>query len=769
VSDALEAKGMENFGGVFATHRNSTTAGAGLRFTFDDFAVEQNRGPNRNPVVEPMADRTSVEGEPTDVRPQATDADGDTLTWFATGLPAGLTMNPATGAIGGTIAAGAARPEPYTVTITVTDGFGGEATESFAWTVTAETLPTVDQLKVNFQNAAAAIPDGYVRDYGLPYGPRSTTDQDGTGRPAPAAQAGLRYGWVDPGTATPRDLSVGGNTPGNGRDRNVLSDQRFDTLMHMQADDIVTSPFNGTPLPGSWEVALPDGAYDVSVGAGDPNVGGAGDPERHALSVEGEPALDFTPTGAAGAVTRRMTATVQDVEVSDGRLTLLATGQNTKVNFVEIDRVEPVNEAPTVEPIADRSDREGTSVDFDAVGSDPEDGTLTWSAAGLPAGVTIDPETGRIHGKLASGAADDSPYTVTVTATDDGTPEPLTGEASFTWTVTDGTAPGPVADLAPAAGDRKVELSWVNPDDSDFELVRIVRTIGAPAAGPDDGVEVYEGNASAATASGLDNGTEYTFTAFARDGAGNWSEAESVKSTPRHLAPVIDPIADQTNREGTSVDLRLMGTDPEGGQLTWSATGLPEGLEIDAVTGRIHGTIVPGTARQAPYRVTVAVTDDGTPQALGGTVSFGWTVTGQPSQPGNPNQPQPPAPTPPAPPAAPPADQPAPSRARAALRLAKGAALARQPVMAVELRGRLIGATAGRRTITIECARPGGRWRTLARTLTRPDGKFSARVRRLKRPVRCRARFAGDRTTKPALSSVRRIASIDSARQARNR
>jgi Putative Ig domain len=767
VSDSLEAKGIENFGGVFATHRNSTTAGAGLRFAFEDFGVEQNRGPNRAPVVDAIADRTSFEGEPSDLHPQATDADGDTLTWSATGLPAGLTINPATGAIGGTIASGAARPEPYAVTITVTDGFGGQASESFAWTVTTETLPTVEQLKVNFQSAAAAIPDGYVRDYGLPYGPRSATDQDGTGRATPAAQAGLRYGWVDPGTANPRDLSLGGTTPGNGRDRGVLTDQRYDTLMHMQGNHVM-APFNGTPLPGSWEVALPDGSYDVTVAAGDPNVGN--DPERHALTVEGRPAFDFTPSGLAGAETRRMTATVQDVAVSDGRLTLLATGENTKVNFIDIDRSEPANEAPTVDPIAARSDREGTNVDLAVSGSDPEHGTLSWSATGLPQGLTMDQGTGHIRGTIASGAARQAPYGVTVTATDSGTPS-RSVEASFDWTVTDGTAPGPVTGLQAAPGDRQVALSWDNPSDSDFAAVRVVRTAGAPASGPTDGVEVYEGNATQATATGLANDTEYTFTAFARDGADNWSAPETVKATPRHLAPVVDPIGARSDREGTSVDFQPTGHDPEGGQLSWSAIGLPEGLAIDETTGRIHGTVAPGTARQAPYRVQVIATDDGTPP-LKVEVSFDWTVTGSPSvdpKPTQPSQPGNPAPTQPTPPAEPPLagnGQPQPSRAHATLRLAPSAPLARQPVVAVRLRGKLSGATAGRRTITIECVRPSGRWKKAAKTLTSRDGRFSVRLRRLERSIRCRARFAGDSSTRPAVSAPRRVASVASARAA---
>ena len=47
---------------------------------------------------------------------------------------------------------------------------------------------------------------------------------------------------------------------------------------------------------------------------------------------------------------------------------------------------------------------------------------------------------------------------MTVTATDNGTPQPLEGKASFDWTVTDGTAPGPVTGLAAALGDRQVAL-----------------------------------------------------------------------------------------------------------------------------------------------------------------------------------------------------------------------------------------------------------------------------------------------------------------------
>jgi hypothetical protein len=50
----------------------------------------------------------------------ATDAEGDTLTFAATGLPAGLTIDSSTGIIGGTVTAA---PGTNTVTVTVDDGY----------------------------------------------------------------------------------------------------------------------------------------------------------------------------------------------------------------------------------------------------------------------------------------------------------------------------------------------------------------------------------------------------------------------------------------------------------------------------------------------------------------------------------------------------------------------------------------------------------------------------------------------------------------------
>jgi hypothetical protein len=62
----------------------------------------------------------------------ATDADGPALTYSATALPAGVSINPTTGAFSGT----ATTTGTYIVVVTASDGYRSD-TKQFQWTVTA--------------------------------------------------------------------------------------------------------------------------------------------------------------------------------------------------------------------------------------------------------------------------------------------------------------------------------------------------------------------------------------------------------------------------------------------------------------------------------------------------------------------------------------------------------------------------------------------------------------------------------------------------------
>jgi hypothetical protein len=70
---------------------------------------------------------------------------------------------------------------------------------------------------------------------------------------------------------------------------------------------------------------------------------------------------------------------------------------------------------------------QATSLQMTATGGT---GALTWSATGLPTGLTINASTGLISGTpTATGT-----FTVTVTARDSASP-PLSGSTTFTWTI----------------------------------------------------------------------------------------------------------------------------------------------------------------------------------------------------------------------------------------------------------------------------------------------------------------------------------------------
>jgi YVTN family beta-propeller protein len=86
---------------------------------------------NNPPVLSAPANQTSIEGNSINLAISATDPDGDTLSYAATGLPTGLSIDNAEGEITGTVTV----PETYTVTLTVDDGNGGSDSDSFDWVV----------------------------------------------------------------------------------------------------------------------------------------------------------------------------------------------------------------------------------------------------------------------------------------------------------------------------------------------------------------------------------------------------------------------------------------------------------------------------------------------------------------------------------------------------------------------------------------------------------------------------------------------------------
>ena len=76
--------------------------------------------------------------------------------------------------------------------------------------------------------------------------------------------------------------------------------------------------------------------------------------------------------------------------------------------------------------------------------------------------------------------------------------------------------------------------------------------------------------------------------------------------TNTNRAPVVTAPADQTSAEGAVITLPIVATDPDGDTLSFSATGLPPGLSVNA-TGEISGTLSYTAA--GAYTVTVSAAD----------------------------------------------------------------------------------------------------------------------------------------------------------------
>lgn len=99
------------------------------------------------------------------------------------------------------------------------------------------------------------------------------------------------------------------------------------------------------------------------------------------------------------------------------------------------------------------------------------------------------------------------------------------------------------------------------------------------------------------------------------------STLAAASGTQQNTVTVTNP-GPQTGTVGTATSLQIHATDSAAGQtLSYSATGLPAGLTINASTGLISGT----PTASGSNTVTVTVTDS---TGASGTASFAWNISG---------------------------------------------------------------------------------------------------------------------------------------------
>ena len=376
---------------------------------------------NREPTFDQdVPSQTNAEGNVVSLDAGATDPDGDTLTYAATGLPAGLSINTTTGLITGTIAFTAAAGSPYTVNVTVRDGATVDQTDTFGWTVTnVNREPTFDQnvvdrtdaegVPVNLDAGATDL-DGDPLTYAatnLPPGLSiNTTTGLITGTISFAAAAGSPYSV----SVTVRDgVDVDATDLWTWTVTDVNGNPTFDQNLGNRTD-----PENGPPI-------------SLDAGGTDPD----GDPLTYA-ATNLPPGLSINTTTGLITGTIAFTAAAGSpynvtITVSDDPPTVDASDTFTWT-------VTNVNREPTFDQdVPSQTNAEGNVVSLDAGATDPDGDTLTYAATGLPAGLSINTTTGLITGTIAFTAAAGSPYTVNVTVRDGATVDQTD---TFGWTVT---------------------------------------------------------------------------------------------------------------------------------------------------------------------------------------------------------------------------------------------------------------------------------------------------------------------------------------------
>ncbi|MDN3550494.1 malectin domain-containing carbohydrate-binding protein [Mucilaginibacter aquaedulcis] len=205
-------------------------------------------------------------------------------------------------------------PNTYSITLKAIDANNNEKiSTASSFTISGGGQATGTTTKtIAFLPSTSTAPAGYTPDNGLAY-----TDARG-------------FGWVNPITKAPQDMTA------NMRIRTGTSAKQLLGVVQMQASD-------KGQLPGTWECAVANGTYRVTIGAGDEGYFDS----THQINAEGLPIIADLTT----STTAKHKIAIGVVTVSDGKLTIDANGGvNSKINYVTIAPASQVTDTtvPTV-------------------------------------------------------------------------------------------------------------------------------------------------------------------------------------------------------------------------------------------------------------------------------------------------------------------------------------------------------------------------------------------------------------------------------------
>jgi prepilin-type N-terminal cleavage/methylation domain-containing protein len=477
--------------------------------------------------------------------------------WSASGLPAGLTIGAASGTISGTPTAAGT----YNITVTLTDLAGASATSNY--TVTVVPAPGI---------ATAALDVGEIN---RPY--NFTLTPTGTGTPP--------YTWT--ATGLPAGLTLGLNTGTISGTPTVAGTFSNVTVTITDANSGTASKTFSLVIAPAPAINVPSG-LDWTVNRDYPGtqVTATGGVTPFTWSVTGLPA--GLTMSAAGVITGTPTAT----GTSTATVTVVDSlgGTDSQPYTFTINPPPVINESSI--PGGENAVPYSTTLTANS-------GTLqyTWAASGLPTGLSMNATSGVLS----------------------GTPT-VAGSFDITFTVTDaaGASNSKILTLTllptPAIDPNDLPDGTVNAAYSSTTL----SSSGGQAPYTWSATNLPPGltiGASTGTVSGTPTAANtYSVTVTVTDALGGIAtQTQSVTINPAPTITTGSIPSWTVNQPYTNFTMTAAGGTPP---RTWSATGLPTGLSMDAA-GVISGT----PTDLGSFTVTVTVTD-----SVGATTNRNYTV-----------------------------------------------------------------------------------------------------------------------------------------------
>ncbi len=518
---------------------------------YENITITVVSGGNQPPVLAPIGNKTTVAGSQLQFTISATDPDGNPLTYSASNLPSGASFN--------------------------------AGTRTFSWT------PTTGQVGT-YSNVHFEVSDGSLTDYedititvtaspSLPLrveaGGGVYTDSSSNIWQADRAYTSGSWGFYGPNYTDDRGTGYAIN--GTEDDR-IYQTQRYS-------------------LSG-YRVDLGNGTYTVILHFAETYSGITGSGQRvFDVLIEGQLALDnldiYAEAGHSTALVKRFNSIV----VQDGQLNIDFTPyiENPEINGIEITSAGGTNQPPVLAAIGNKSVTAGQLLQFTISATDPNGDNLAYSASNLPLGASFNtatrtfawtPTSGQVgtypnvHFEVSDGSLTDyENITITVNAVPPPNSPPVLDPIG-NKSVTAGQSLQFTISATDPNGDNLAYSASNLPLGASFNAA--IRTFSwTPTSGQ---VGTYSNVHFEVSDGSLTDYENITIT---------------VTSTTTNEPPVLNSIGNKSVVAGQLLQFTISATDPNGDNLTYSASNLPQGASFNAAIRTFSWT--PTTAEVGTY------------------------------------------------------------------------------------------------------------------------------------------------------------------------